>query len=123
MMRCFCHGLHGCAPVPPSVKPSPSTSSRSWARRLGTVAAASEGLAATSAHLDLGRDQLADEMRLQLGALRGRLELLEAVGERERRRVEDRELLLDRDREVRRGLVLLAAEPQLLVATQDALVG
>ncbi len=38
-----------------------------------------EGLAAARPDLDLGRDQLTDEMRLELGALRGCLQLLEAV--------------------------------------------
>jgi hypothetical protein len=62
-------------------------------------------------------------VRLELGALRGCFQLLEAVRQRERLRVEDRELLLDGDREVGRRLELLAAEPQLFVATQDALLG
>ena len=56
-----------------------------------------EGLAPPGAYLDLGGDQLADEMRLELGAPRRLLELLEAVDEAERRRVEERELLLDGD--------------------------
>src|SRR6266536_2222175 len=53
-----------------------------------------EGVATAGAHLDLGCDQLADEVRLELRAPRGPLELLEAVDEAERRRVEQRELLL-----------------------------
>ena len=62
-----------------------------------------ERVAAPGADLDLGRDQLADEVRLELRAERGLLELLEAVDETERLRVEERELLLDRDREVGDG--------------------
>ena len=82
-----------------------------------------EGLAAACSDLDLRRDQLTDEVRLELGALGGGLQLLEAVRQREALRVEDRELLLDRNREVGRRLEVLAAEPQLFVATQDALLG
>ncbi len=63
-----------------------------------------ERLLAPGADLDLGRDQLADEMLLERRALGGRLDLLEAVHEVERLRVEERELLLDGDREVRRVL-------------------
>ena len=59
-----------------------------------------EALAAPGLDLDLGRDQLADEVRLERRPLRRRLHLLEPVDEVERRRIEQRELLLDRDREV-----------------------
>ena len=47
-------------------------------------------------------------MWLDLGAPRGGLELLEAVDEPERDRVEDGELLLDGHREVGAGVVALA---------------
>ena len=67
-------------------------------RRLG------ERLAAARPHLDLRGDQLPDEMRLQVGPLRGVADVLEAVDELERGRVEQRELLLDGDREVGNGL-------------------
>ena len=67
-----------------------------------------EALAATRADLDLGRDQLAGEVRLERRPLRRRLEVLEAPDETERRRVEDGELLLDRDRQVGPFLELLA---------------
>ena len=60
-----------------------------------------EVLAAARSNLDLRRDQLADEVLLERGSLRGRLQLLEAVRQLERLWIEDRELLLDRDREVR----------------------
>ena len=62
-----------------------------------------ERLAAAGAHLDLRSDQLADEVLFEGGALPRRLQLLEAVDEAERLRVEERELLLDRDREVPPG--------------------
>src|SRR5689334_13823316 len=56
-------------------------------------------------------------MRLELGALRRSLHLLEAIDEPERRGVEERELLFDRHREV--GHLLegrLGGGQQLLVA-------
>ena len=76
-----------------------------------------ERVAAAGAHLGLGCDQLADEMRLELGAAPRPADLLEAADEAERRRIEQRELLLDRDGEV--GNVLepgLRGGQQLLVA-------
>src|SRR5207344_709582 len=57
----------------------------------------------------------ADEMRLERRARRGRLQLLEAVRQRQRCRVEDRELLLDSDGEVGGRLVLLSCEADLLL--------
>ena len=57
----------------------------------------SERLAPARADLDLGGDQLADEMLFDLRPLRGRLEVLEAVDEAEVARIEDGELLLDRN--------------------------
>ena len=64
-----------------------------------------KGLAAARPDLDLGVDQLALDRRGELGvAQAGGLHLLEAVLEVEDRRIEDRELLLDPDREVGRGL-------------------
>src|SRR5215210_3506071 len=60
---------------------------------------------APRADLDLGADQLArDSLGEHRIFLRDGAELLEAVVEGERLRVEDRELLLDPDREVRGGL-------------------
>ncbi len=67
-----------------------------------------EVVAAAGADLDLGGDQLADEVRLERRVLRSRLELFEAVRQRQRLGIEDGELLLDRDREVARLLELLA---------------
>jgi hypothetical protein len=63
-------------------------------RRLG------EALTAAGADLDLRRDQLADEMLLELRPARGGLQLLEAVRQRQRLGIEDRELLLDCDVEI-----------------------
>ena len=67
-------------------------------RRLG------ERVAAARAHLHLGGDQLADDVRLQVGPLCRVADVLEAVDELERGRVEQRELLLDGDGEVGDGL-------------------
>ena len=79
-------------------RPSSRASACSCARRSPSFAARlGEVGAAAGAHLDLGGDQLADEVRLELGAARRRLQLLEAVDELERLGVEERELLLDRD--------------------------
>jgi hypothetical protein len=86
-----------------------------------------ERLAASRLDLDLGRDQLADEMRLERRPLRGGLHLLEAVDEVQRDRVEERELLLDRDGEVgpvvealpRREEQLLVAEPLLVTHARE----
>ena len=101
MIRCSCQGDHGCVPVAPSAMPSGSTSACSCSRRSAIAAGTSaKRLATAGLDLDLGRDQLADEVRLERRPLRGRLHLLEAVDEAERRRVEQRELLLDRDGEV-----------------------
>ena len=74
--------------------------------------------ALAGAHLDLGRDQLADEVRLEVGAARRRLEILEAVDQLERPGVEDRELLLDREREVGSVLERVARERELLVGRE-----
>ena len=64
-----------------------------------------EVLSPARADLDLGLDQLAGN---RLGehrvVLRRRAQILEALVERQRARVENRELLLEPDREVRRGL-------------------
>ena len=67
-----------------------------------------ERLLLAGLHLDLGRDQLADEVRLEDRALRRGLDLLEPVHEVEGLGVEERELLLDRDGEVLGGVEALA---------------
>src|SRR3954465_9478820 len=68
--------------------------------------------------LDLGGDQLADEVLVELGARGGALELLEAIRQLERLRIDELELLLDRDREVLPVLEGLAGGPDLLVRGQ-----
>src|SRR5581483_12353392 len=68
-----------------------------------------EAVVAAGADLDLGEDQLARDRAVEHGVRSRRLaQLLEARGERERPRIEDRELLLEADGEVRRGLEHLA---------------
>jgi hypothetical protein len=81
-----------------------------------------ERLAAPRAHLDLGRDQLPDEMVFECRSPRGSLDVLEAVREVERARVEDRELLLDRNGEVDGGLELRPGAFDLLVWRETLLV-
>ena len=73
-----------------------------------------ERLLAAGTDLDLGGDQLADQVLLERRALCCRFDLLEAVREVERLRVEERELLLDGDREVRRLLELSPRSVYLL---------
>ena len=81
-----------------------------------------ERLLPARADLDLGGDELADEV-LGERRLRGcRLDLLEAVRQIERLRVDERELLLDGRREVGRVLELLARERDLLVGRKPLLV-
>ena len=72
--------------------------------------------------LDLGGDQLADEVRLEHRALRGGLHVLEPVDEPERCRIEQRELLLDRDGEVGAGLEALAGLGEELFVPDPLLV-
>ena len=81
-----------------------------------------EALLAPRPDLDLGGDELADEMLLECRAARRSLDVLEPVREVERLRIEDRELLLDRDREVGRGLELLARTRDQLVRRETLLV-
>jgi hypothetical protein len=80
------------------------------------------GLAAAGADLHLGRDQLTDEVLLERRALRRGLELLEAVDEVVRDRVEHRELLLDGDGEVAAVVIGVARRPDQLVVRQPLLV-
>ena len=77
-----------------------------------------EIVAASGLDLDLGRDQLADEMVVELGAGRRGLHLLEPVRQLERLGIEQRELLLDRDGEVPPLLERLASRSDLLVRAQ-----
>src|SRR5918995_5217166 len=77
-----------------------------------------ERVAAPRAHLYLGGDELSDEVTLELGTSRRGEELFEAADHVEAVRIEDGELLLDRNREVTCALVLLAREAKLLYGTQ-----
>ena len=77
-----------------------------------------EVVAAAGADLDLGGDQLADEVLLERRAHGCSLEILEPVGQPQRLGVEDRELFLDGEREVLRLLVLLAGGTELLLRAE-----
>ena len=81
-----------------------------------------ERLLLAGADLDLGGDELADEVLLERRPARRRLDVLEAVREVERLGIEERELLLDGDGEVGRGLELLARERDQLVRGEALLV-
>ena len=116
MMRWSFQLLHGCVPVAPSEIPSSRVIACSCERRsrhqrgrLGEVAALA------GADLGLRGDQLADEVRLDLGAGPRGLDLLEAVHEPERLGVEQRELLFDRDGEVGACLERRAGGGELLL--------
>ena len=122
MIRCSCHGLHGCVPVARERDPARLDELAELLPALAEERSrVGEGVAAAGADLDLRRDQLADEMRLELGSPRRFLELLEAVDEAERLRVDQRELLLDGDREIghrlerRAGLRQHLLVPELLL--------
>ena len=123
MIRCSCHGAHGCVPVAPSAIPIGSTSACSCAAALGQRGRdVGERLATSRLDLDLGGDQLADEVRLEHRALRRGLHVLEPVDEPERCRIEQRELLLDRDGEVGAGLEGLAGLGEELFVPDPLLV-
>src|SRR5436305_14454397 len=77
-----------------------------------------EGVTASGLDLDFGRDQLTDEMVLELRAGRGRLQFLEAVGQLERRRVEESELLFDGKRQVVGLFERVTRKRDLLVGCQ-----
>ena len=101
MIRWSFQFAQGCEPVAPSVSPSGSTRPTSWQAPIGDrLRDLGERLQAPGLDLDLGGDQLAREMALDLGSGRGRLHVLEPVDQVERDRVEQRELLLDGDGEV-----------------------
>ena len=74
-----------------------------------------ERLAPARLHLDLGRDQLAHQMLVELALCGAGLEFLEPVRQLERLGIEERELLLDRDGQVVRVLERIARERDLLV--------
>ena len=121
MMRCFFQSAQGCVPVAPSRSPIGSTSDWSCARRSAIAAGnVGEALLPTGADLHFRRDELADEVLLERRPARRGLDVLEAVREVERLRIDDRELLLDGDREVGRGLELLACLRDQLVRARGA---
>jgi hypothetical protein len=74
-----------------------------------------KALAAAGSHLDLGSDQLADQVLLERRSLGRCLELVEPVRERERFGIEYGELLFDGEREVGAVLVRLARRADLFV--------
>ena len=96
------------APARPGVRPRGPEREAEWLDERGELGAAlgegrrdvRERRLLPGLDLDLGRDQLADEIRLERGASHGSLHVLEAIDEVERLGVEQRELLLDGDREV-----------------------
>ena len=110
-------------PVAPSAIPSGSTSACSCARRSASAAGTSANVSQRPV-LTSTSEAISSPTRFGSSdvPLRRRLHLLEPVDEPERRRVEQRELLLDRDGEVgaalealaRRGEQLLVADPLLV---------
>ena len=123
MMRWSCQRLHGCVPVPP--RPICRSRATEWIWRatfLHRRRSFGEVLAAAGAHLDFGGDQLADDIRREVGLDRRRVELLEAVGELERLRIEERELLLHRDGEVGAAVEVLAGLRQQVLPRHLLLV-
>ena len=81
-----------------------------------------EAFAAPGSDLGLRGDQLADEVVLELRAAGRRLEVLEAVRQGERVRIEERELLFDGDGEVVPGVERLAGLLDQLVVGKPLLV-
>jgi hypothetical protein len=92
------------------------TALRHALRRLAEVATA------TGLDLDLGRDQLADQVLVQLTARGSLFQLLEPVRELERLGIEERELLLDCDGEILPGFKRLTSGTDLLLRTELLLV-
>ena len=78
-----------------------------------------ERCAAARLDLDLGSDQLAHDVLVELAARCRGLQLLEAVRELERLRVEQHELFLHGDREVLPVLERLAGGAHLLLRAQS----
>src|SRR5713226_3797313 len=72
--------------------------------------------------LDLRRDQLADEVLVELRSRRPSLQLLEPIRQLERVRIEQRELFLHGDREVTSVLESIACRADLLLGSMSLLV-
>ena len=104
MTSCSHHGDQGCVPQAASATPIASASS-SRARRcsISLRAASGNDSAAPRLDLDLRRDQLARRVLAERRGVGARLELGEAVDQAERLRVDDLELLLDREGEILRA--------------------
>jgi hypothetical protein len=81
-----------------------------------------ERLLAPRPDLHLGGDELAHEMWLDRRPAGGGMDVLEAIRQVERALIEQRELLFDGDREVRRGLELLPRLRDQLVGGESLLV-
>ena len=100
MMRCSVQGLNGWTPETPRLEAEGVGQRQRGEAPLGEVArGVGEGGVAAGAELDLARDQLAGEAFAQ-GLGRRRHHVLEAVGQREGRGIEELVLLLDADGEV-----------------------
>ena len=122
MICCSHQGDHGCVPQAASATPD----------RVGLVeqrAAAleqrprglGERLAAAGLDLDLRRDQLARRVLAERRRVGARLELVEAVDEVVRLRVDDLELLLDREGQILRAREVLACLVERREGVRDAL--
>ena len=123
MIRWSFQFAHGCEPVAPSASPSGSTRPTSWSRRSAISRGhVRERVDLAGLDLGLGRDQLAGEVALGLGAGRGGLHVLEAVDEVERDGVEQRELFLDCDGEVGGLLEALTGVSEKLICWNALLV-
>ncbi len=123
MIRCSCQGLHGCVPVAPSAIPSESQSASTCERRSASFRAASSKLSQRPVFTSTS-EAISSPARCVPSSLPSsrRLDVLEAVDEGERGGIEHCELLLDREREVRALLELLAGEVDLLVRAELLLV-
>ena len=110
-------------PVAPSAMPSGSTSATSCSRR-SAIAAGTSAKVAQRPVLISTSDAISSPTRCgSSGVPCGRgLDLLEPVDEPERRRVEQRELLLDGDGEVRAAVERVARRAEQLVVRQPLLV-
>ena len=116
MIRWCFQSAHGCVPVAPSEDPHRLDERLELGTALGHRAGdVGERVLPARADLDLGGDQLADEMLLERRPGAAACTSSKRFVEVERAGVDERELLLDRDREVRRVLELLARERDLLV--------
>ena len=116
MIRWSFQFAQGCEPVAPSVEPERLDEADELRAAVGDRRRnVGEGLDAPGLDLDLGGDQLAREVALGGRPGRRGLHVLEPVDEVERDGVEQRELLLDGDREVGARVEALARLSEELV--------